>query len=123
MESHYVFFSFLIQLAVIAIATILLLQRIRFSLSHNTARSYHCCNLIGLELGITGAGSQYRSQLSLLQQSWTILLFLNAMSQYRSQLSLLQQQALKPLAQSGFPSPLWQTKLIFTEVYVKTAYF
>ena len=31
-------------------------------------------------------------------------------SQYRSQLSLLQQQALKTLAQSGFPSPIWQTK-------------
>ena len=45
------------------------------------------------------------------------------MSQYRSQLSLLQQQALKTLAQSGFPSPIWQTKWIFAVVFKKTSHF
>ena len=80
---------------------------------HNTARSYHCCNIGFKEKNQIDSQSQYRSQLSLLQQykrpvpeevrKVTIPLavitvatnksyfFLNASpSQYRSQLSLLQ---------------------------------
>ena len=69
-------------------------------LDHNTARSNHCCNYRN---NPDGAGIMW--------------------SQYRSQLSLLQQQALKALAQSGFPSPFWQTKWIFAELFIKIAHF